>query len=75
MRFAEKIAPIAKSLVAGALAGVSAAVPLWGSDGIVGVEWLIVAGAVLAGQQGVYWTPNKDPLGQRQRESVQPPNA
>ena len=71
----ERVKGIAKSLVAGAIAGIGAAVPLWGSDGIVGVEWLIVAGAVLAGQQGVYWTPNKDPLGHRQRESVQPPNA
>ena len=62
----------AKSLVAAAIAGIGAAVPLWELEGS---DWLIVAGAVLAAQQGVYWTPNKDPEGRRQRESVQPPNA
>ena len=55
-----------KSVVAGAIAGLAAAVPLAG-DGIVLPEWLMIAGAFLAGQQAVYWTPNEPKQGQAQQ--------
>ena len=45
-----------KSLVAGAGAAVTAAIP-YSSDGINLQEALIIAGAFLATQQATYWTP------------------
>lgn len=64
---------IAKSLVAGLTAAVAIAVP-YASDGINTQEALIILGAFLAAQQATYWTPNTDPEGEHQQESVQPPN-
>lgn len=66
------VSTIAKSIVAGLGAAVTAAIP-YSSDGINLQEALIILGAFLATQQATYWTPNADPTGTHQDESVQPP--
>lgn len=50
-------AKFAKAIVGGAVAGLSALIPLAG-DGVSLVDGLVAAVAVLAGFQAVYWTSN-----------------
>lgn len=44
-----------------------------GAESVTQGELLSIALTALAGQQFVFWTPNKDKEGTKQEESVQPP--
>lgn len=68
------IAPYAKAVAGGVIAGASAAVPLV-DDGISLSDGLLIAIAFVLGLGGVYAVPNKDPQAAHQAESVQPPGA
>lgn len=46
-----------------------------GGAAITGNEWLRTLVLTVASTGAVYLTPNKDPKGRHQRESVQPPHA
>lgn len=61
-----------KAIVAGLIAAITAAIPLV-DDGVNVKDVLLIALAGLVGSGVTYAVPNKDPRGQRQAESVQPP--
>lgn len=68
------IAPYAKAVAGGVIAGASAAVPLV-DDGLTTSDVLVIAIAFVVGLGGVWAVPNKDRQGLHQDESVQPPAA
>jgi hypothetical protein len=61
-----------KAIVAGLIAAISYAIPVV-DDGLKASEALAIILAALVGSGVVYAVPNKDPRGERQEESVQPP--
>lgn len=67
------IAPYAKAFVGAAVAGLGAAGTAL-TDGVIsGQEWVAIASATIVALGVVFGVPNKDPEGEHQDESTQPP--
>lgn len=62
-----------KAIVAALVAGLGSLYQALDNDSVTSQEWVAVALATLAALGTVYGVPNKDPRGQHQAESVQPP--
>lgn len=69
----KKIAPYAKAVTGGVVAGLTAYISV-APDGVNGAEWANIAVATVAGLGLVFAVPNKDPKAMHQDESVQPPD-
>ena len=74
----DSIKPYAKAIVAfvtpgvaGLVAAVQDASP--GGSNVTGPEWVGIAAACILTSGAVFATPNRDPRGLKQDESVQPP--
>lgn len=51
-----------KAIIGALIAGFAAAVPVVQDGTVTLADWCIIAGAILVGFNGVYWTPNaKEP--------------
>ncbi|WP_294567641.1 hypothetical protein [uncultured Arthrobacter sp.] len=69
-----KVAPYAKALIGALVAGLSSLYQALDHDQLVTAqEWVAVVMSTLVGLAAVFALPNKDPQGEHQRESVQPP--
>lgn len=64
-----------KAVVGALIAGLGSLYQALDNETVTAQEWVAVAIATLAALGVVWGTPNLDPRGKRQRESVQPPNA
>lgn len=76
----KKIAPYAKAVTGAVVAGLGAlgAALVPDSENVVAVtagEWVAVVTATLVASYAVWQIPNKDPEGEHQDESTQPPLA
>ena len=74
-----KIAPYAKAIIGALVAALGAlgAALTPDANGLVSVnegEWVAVCSALLVGLLAVFATPNRDPEGDHQDESTQPPD-
>lgn len=70
------IAPYAKSLVAALVAGLGSLYQALDGDQVVTTqEWIAVAMTTLTALGVVFAIPNRDPEGDHQDESTQPPSA
>lgn len=67
------IAPYAKALVAALVAGLTALGTALADGNVEPVEWTGVIVAFLVALGAVFAVPNKDPEGEHQDESTQPP--
>lgn len=65
----------AKAIVAALVAGLGSLYQALDNGNVAAQEWVAVALATLAALGAVYGVPNRDPEGERQDESVQPPDA
>lgn len=63
-----------KAISAGIVAFLGAYTTAYQTDGIQGNEWVFIGGTTAIAAIGVFFTPNKDPKGIAQDQSVQPPN-
>ena len=75
----DKIKPYAKAVAAFLAPSVTALVQAvqessQGGTAITGPEWIGILAAGLITGGAVYTIPNRDPLAEHQRESVQPPH-
>lgn len=62
-----------KAIVAALVAGLGSLYQALDNSAVTAQEWVAVALATLAALGAVYGTPNRDPDGRHQDESVQPP--
>jgi hypothetical protein len=62
-----------KAIVGALIAGLGSLYQALDKGGVTAQEWVAVAIATLAALGVVWGTPNLDPKGKRQRESVMPP--
>ena len=74
----DKIAPYAKALIGALVAGLGTLGAALTPDagGLVSVnagEWVAIVSALLVGLLAVFAVPNRDPEGEHQDESTQPP--
>lgn len=74
------VQPYAKAVIAFITPGVTALVVASGDSSaggsnITGPEWIGIFAACILTAGAVYATPNRDPKGEKQDESVQPPKA
>jgi hypothetical protein len=69
----DKIKPYAKAIVAALISGLGALGTAYTDGEVSAQEWIAVASAFLVALGVVFGVPNKDPLGVKQDESVQPP--
>lgn len=61
-----------KAIVAALVAGLGSLYQALDQDGVTAQEWVAVALATVAALGAVYRTPNRDPRGRHQDESVMP---
>ena len=73
MSLLDKIGPFNKAIVAMLVAFFGAGATAAVDEKISYAEWWIIASATVTALGAVYGVPNKDPKGERQDESVQPP--
>lgn len=71
----KKIAPYAKAAIGAVVAGLASAQQALDDGVISSAEGVGIAAAVFAGLVLVFSVPNKDPEGEHQAESTQPPHA
>jgi hypothetical protein len=71
-----RIAPYAKALIGALVAGLSSLYQALDGDPalVTSQEWVAVVMATLAGLAAVFAIPNRDPEGEHQDESTQPPD-